>query len=101
MGRIAAKLSDWVVIATEDPYDEDPVKINQAVLAGVLSNKKFQENQNCWQYADRREAIKKALQLAGAGDIVILCGKGGEQLMCVGNKKIPWNEEDEVKKALK
>jgi len=100
MGRVAAGLCDRVVVAAEDPYAEDPAKINQAVLDGVLTNKKFQENKNCWQYTDRREAIKKALRLAGAGDIVILCGKGGEQLMCAGNKKIPWNEEEEVKKAL-
>jgi len=96
MGREAADNSDRVIVATEDPYEEDPVKINQEVMNGVLSNKKFQEGKNCWQFADRGEGIKKALQLAGSGDIVILCGKGGEHFMCVGNKKIPWDEEREV-----
>jgi UDP-N-acetylmuramoyl-L-alanyl-D-glutamate--2,6-diaminopimelate ligase len=51
---------------------------------------------------DRKEAIKKALSLAKSGDIVVLTGKGGESLMCVGdNKKIPWNEREIVEELLK
>jgi len=101
MGRAAADICDRVIVATEDPYEEDPQKINRAVMEGVLGNSRFKENRNCWQYASREAAINKAVKLAEPGDIVILCGKGGEQFMCVGNKKIPWNEEEEVKKALR
>jgi len=100
MGATAAKYCDFVIIGTEDPYQEDPDRINQTVLEGIVSNKNFREGKNCWKFTDRREAIRKALRLAKAGDIVILTGKGGERLMCVGNKKIPWDEEEEVRKAL-
>jgi len=100
MGRIAAESCNYVIIGTEDPYEESPNKINREVLEGVLSVEKFQENKNCWQFTNRREAIKKALGLAGANDTVILCGKGGEKFMCVGNKKIPWDEEKEVREVM-
>jgi UDP-N-acetylmuramoyl-L-alanyl-D-glutamate--2,6-diaminopimelate ligase len=100
MGRTAAGLCDYVVVGTEDPYEEDPSAINLQVLQGVLSNPKFKENKNCWQFADRRNAIKKALKLAQKDDLIILCGKGGEQFMCVENKKISWDEEKEVKNAV-
>jgi UDP-N-acetylmuramoyl-L-alanyl-D-glutamate--2,6-diaminopimelate ligase len=50
---------------------------------------------------DRKEAINKAVSLAGKGDVVILTGKGGEVWMCVENdKKIPWNEKKEVTEIL-
>lgn len=100
MGATAAKHCDFVIVGTEDPYEEDPDRINQALLEGVVSNKNFREGKNCWKFTDRKEAIRKALSLAKANDIVILTGKGGEKLMCVGNKKIPWDEEEEVRKQI-
>jgi UDP-N-acetylmuramoyl-L-alanyl-D-glutamate--2,6-diaminopimelate ligase len=100
MGAIAAKHCDFVIVGTEDPYQEDPEKINQAVLSGVVSNRQFREGNNCFQFTDREKAIRKTLSLAKDGDIVILTGKGGEKKMCVGNKKIPWDEEEEVRKML-
>jgi len=101
MGRIAANLCDYVIVGTEDPYLENPGEINKEVLRGVLSNNNFTEDKNCWKLTDRRKAIKKALSLAQPEDIVILCGKGGEKIMCLGDKKIPWDEEEEVKKITK
>jgi len=100
LGRTAADLCDYVVVGNEDPYNEDPDEINKEVLQGVISNQNFKENKNCWSFTDRQEAIKKALSLAEAKDVVILCGKGGEKIMCVGDKKIPWDEEEVVRKAL-
>ena len=100
MGSIAAKYCNYIIVGTEDPYDEDPGKINQEVLNGALKKRGFEEEINCFQFTRRREAIRKAINLAKPGDIVILCGKGGEKLMCLGNKKIPWDEEKEVRKIL-
>lgn len=101
MGLVAAKYSDYVIVGTEDPYDEDPGKINDEVFKGVLEKKGFEEGINCFKFISRREAIHKAISLACPGDTVILCGKGGEKYMCIGNKKIPWDEEKEVRKILK
>ena len=51
---------------------------------------------------DRREAIKKALELANPGDVVIITGKGSESWMCVAKgKKIPWDDRKIVKEEIK
>jgi len=100
MGEIAGRYADYIILTNEDPYDEDPGQILSDIKSGI-SNFKFQIS-NLYEIIDRREAIKKALSLAQAGDIVILTGKGGEVWMCVENgKKIPWNESDVVKEELK
>ncbi len=101
MGSIAGRLCDIVVVATEDPYEEDPREINKEVLAGVLTNKKFEEGKSAFSFVNRTEGIQKALFLAEKDDVVILCGKGGEKKMCIGKEMIPWDEEREVRKITK
>jgi len=100
MGKIAAELCDYVVVGTEDPYQEDPRQINKEVLQGVLSHQDFKENMNCWRFNDRKAAIEKTLDLARPGDIILLAGKGGEKKMCVGSKHIAWDEEKAVRRIL-
>lgn len=58
------------------------------------------ENVNFWIIPDRREAIKKALQIAKAGDFVVVTGKGHEDTMSVGDEKIPWNDKEVILKLL-
>jgi UDP-N-acetylmuramoyl-L-alanyl-D-glutamate--2,6-diaminopimelate ligase len=50
---------------------------------------------------DRREAIKKALQLAKPGDIFVITGKGAEEVMVIGAQRIPWNEKKVILEELK
>lgn len=100
MGKIAAKYCDFVIVGTEDPYHEDPDEINQAVLSGVISNKRFRKGKNCWKFTNRREAICQTLSLAKKGDIVILTGKGGEKKMCIGDRMVNWNEEQVVRSEI-
>ena len=100
MGKIATQFCDYIVISAEDPYDENPREINQEILSGVLKNKKFQLEKNCWQFTDRKKALKKALSLAKKDDLIILCGKGGEQKMCLKNKSIPWDENKIVREII-
>jgi UDP-N-acetylmuramoyl-L-alanyl-D-glutamate--2,6-diaminopimelate ligase len=84
MGEIAAKYCDKTIITNEDPYDEDPTDIINQV-AGKTNAEKI---------LDRREAIKKALNLAKENNTVIITGKGSEPWMCVKNgKKIPWSDK--------
>lgn len=101
MGKIAGRLCDIVIVATEDPYDEDMNSINEDVLSGVLLNKKMKEKQNVFSFLDRKEGLKKAILEAQEGDVVLLCGKGGEKKMCVKGKMIDWDEEKEVRKIIK
>jgi UDP-N-acetylmuramoyl-L-alanyl-D-glutamate--2,6-diaminopimelate ligase len=98
MGEIVAQSSDCTIVTNEDPYGEDPQKIIDEVFSGVQKYKK--ENINCWRILDRREAIKRALTLAQAGDFVILTGKGAEEIMAIGKKRIPWKEREVVKEEL-
>ncbi len=58
------------------------------------------EGENCWRILDRRDAIKKALRLAKPGDIVVVTGKGVEETMAVGNKRIPWNDPKVIREVL-
>ncbi|MFH1180857.1 MAG: UDP-N-acetylmuramoyl-L-alanyl-D-glutamate--2,6-diaminopimelate ligase [bacterium] len=85
LGEIAGKYCDEVIVTDEDPYDENPMEIIEQVANGA--------GQKAKKILDRREAIKKALNLAKVGDTVIITGKGCEPWMCVaGGKKIPWDD---------
>lgn len=93
LGEIAKKYCKKIIITNEDPYDEDPMEIiNQvAKMAG----------ENAEKILDRKEAIKKAVEVAKSEDVVIITGKGSEPWMCVANgKKIPWSDKEIVKEII-
>ena len=108
LGKIAAENSDIIILTNEDPYDENPNQILSEIKSGI-SNTQYPWTQNglpgglisnLYEILDRREAIKKALEMAKEGDVVIILGKGTEQLMIVGNRKIPWDDRRVVKECL-
>jgi UDP-N-acetylmuramoyl-L-alanyl-D-glutamate--2,6-diaminopimelate ligase len=90
MGGIVDKNTDFMILTNEDPYGEDPWQIINEVAKGI---KHKIENQSFWKILDRREAIRKALALARPGDVVIITGKGAEEIMAIGNQRIPWNDK--------
>jgi len=90
MGEIVSCFADYVIITNEDPYNEDPYQIINEVASGVKNKIK---NENFWIIMDRREAIKKALQLACPGDICVITGKGAEEIMAIGKERINWNDK--------
>lgn len=100
LGEIAGHNADLVIVTNEDPYDEDPMTIINEVAAGALSaGKKL--NENCFKISDRGEAIRLAIKSARAGDLVLITGKGSETCLAVANdKKIPWSDREEAKKAI-
>ena len=101
LGKMAAENSDYVIITNEDPYDDDPQKIIDNVATGAEANGKTLDK-DLFKILDRHEAIKKALSLATDDDLVLITGKGSEQYICVaGNKKIPWDDREVVRKLLK
>lgn len=96
LGEIASKYCKEIIITNEDPYDEDPSQILSQIKSGI-SNSQFPTS-NFYEILDRREAIKKALQLAKPDDTIIITGKGSEPWMCVENgKKIPWSDKQIAK----
>lgn len=93
LGEIAKKYCDEIFVTNEDPYDEDPMEIIEQVAktAGEKATK----------ILDRKEAIKKAIELAKPEDTVIITGKGAEPWMCVANgKKIPWDDRQIARDTL-
>ena len=72
MGRIAGELADEVILTSDNPRSEPPGRIIEDIAAGMSARKKAH------LFPDRREAIGRALQTAGEGDVVVLAGKGNE-----------------------
>jgi len=92
LGKIACQYCHEIILTNEDPYDENPEEILSQIERGFSLNAKSRK------ILERREAIKKALSLAGPGDFVVITGKGSEPWMCVaGGKKIAWDDRKTVK----
>ena len=83
MARVAAKLSDVVIVTDDNPRGEDPAQIRRDVLAGAPG---------ATEIGGRREAIAAAIEMAGAGDIVLLAGKGHEQGQIVKDRVLPFDD---------
>ena len=100
LGKMAGKFADIVIVTTDDSYDEDPNSLADMMLAGVSTSEKVRDH-TLFKILDRQSAIIKALQLARAGDLVLITGKGAEQTMAVANGKyIPWDDREVAKKEL-
>ena len=103
MGSIAGHFADTVIITDEEPYTENPQDIIEQVASGVpkgRKDKRITEGEDFFKIDDRREAIRKALHLAGRNDLVIITGMGAEEFRVVGNKRIPWSERKVVAEEL-
>ncbi len=93
MGRIAQDSCAEVILTNEDPYDEDPRAILDAMAAGMEKPPRI--------IMDRREAIAQALSLARTGDAVLITGKGTDPfLMEAHGKRTPWSDSQVVREEL-
>jgi UDP-N-acetylmuramoyl-L-alanyl-D-glutamate--2,6-diaminopimelate ligase len=91
MGLVAGRLADRAILTNEDPRDEDPGSIIEAIAAGLREAGRA-EGSDFLRVPDRREAITRAFALAGAGDLVLLAGKATETTIVAGGSAIPWDE---------
>ena len=95
MGEIAEKYCKDIILTDEDPVDEDPAQILEEIEMGIKNKDKVKK------ILDRRQAIKVALDLAKAGDAVVITGKGSEPYIRVAKgKRIPWSDAGVVKELL-
>ncbi len=98
MGKIADELCHYIILANEDPYDEDPLDIVEAIAQGFTKHKPH-------IILNRRMAIREALREAKEGDVVLLTGKGTDPCICgpAGTRE-PWSDkrvaEEELDKLL-
>ena len=98
MGSIAAEYADRIFVTDEESYNEDPTEIRRMVIDGIADAKGEAKTE---EIADRREAIKKALSVARAGDTVLVTGMGHEQFRIVNGERLPWNDGDVIRDLLK
>lgn len=83
MGEVATRLSDSTIVTDDNPRSEDPAAIRRDVMAGAPG---------ATEIGGRREAIAAAIAQAGAGDIVLIAGKGHEQGQIVGDRVLPFDD---------
>ena len=89
MGDIATKLSDYVILTSDNPRTEDPNKIMEDILKGVKTN-------NYEVELDRRTAIKKGIDMMNKDDILLILGKGHEDYQIIGKTKYHLDDAEEV-----
>lgn len=95
MGKIAARLSDLVIVTSDNPRTEDPQQIMNDIVAGIPTTVGVQ------QIINRREAIRKATELARSGDVIVIAGKGHEEYQVLGTEKIHFSDREVVEEFMR
>ncbi len=97
MASIACKLSDKVVLTSDNPRDEDPMEIIHEMQSGILPT----ELRKTLVLADREEAIKSACMMARDNDIILVAGKGHETYQEIKGVKHPFDDREVMERVLK
>jgi UDP-N-acetylmuramoyl-L-alanyl-D-glutamate--2,6-diaminopimelate ligase len=93
MGEVACKFSDYIILTSDNPRFEDPLRIIEDIKKGI--------NGTLYEVIpDRREAIKKAVELLEEGDVLLIAGKGHETYQEICGKRYPFSDQEEVLKAI-
>jgi UDP-N-acetylmuramoyl-L-alanyl-D-glutamate--2,6-diaminopimelate ligase len=99
MGMVAARLSDVVVITSDNPRSEDPLRIIEEVRRGAQPELRAGDTELV-AIADRREAIHDAVRRAQPGDVVLVAGKGHEKYQEIGGRVLPFDDVAVAREAL-
>lgn len=94
MAKAASERSDVTVVTSDNPRTEDPEKIIQDVLPGIVPGTES------YTVLDRREAVAKAVHLAKPGDVVVIAGKGHENYQILGRTKHHMDDRELAREAL-
>lgn len=94
MGRIAATLSDAVIVTDDNPRTEDADRIVSEVLAGIADDDKVRVQR------DRAIAIRDSIVAARAGDVIVIAGKGHEDYQIVGTRREHFSDVEVAHAAL-
>jgi UDP-N-acetylmuramoyl-L-alanyl-D-glutamate--2,6-diaminopimelate ligase len=99
MGVVAGRLADRCVLTNEDPRDEDPDAIIDAIAQGLTQAGRVQ-GLDFVRLLDRHAAIAHAFENAQPGDTVLLAGKGTETVMILASGPVPWDERTTARQLL-
>ena len=97
MAAVAVKLSDRVILTSDNPRNEDPDEIIRQMKAGVAE----EDQGKVLSITNRREAIRTAVALAKRGDIILLAGKGHENYQEIKGVKNHFDDKEVLSEALK
>jgi UDP-N-acetylmuramoyl-L-alanyl-D-glutamate--2,6-diaminopimelate ligase len=98
MGRIAAEQSDVAIITSDNPRTEEPLAIIDEIVAGV---RQAAGTARLSVEPDRARAIAMAIGLAGAGDLVLIAGKGHETYQILGTRRVHFDDREQARAALR
>jgi len=93
MGRIVSELADVAIVTSDNPRSEDPLAIIDEIVAGMGDEPTVEP--------DRARAIERAIELAGAGDVVVIAGKGHERGQEVAGVVTPFDDTEVAGEALR
>jgi UDP-N-acetylmuramoyl-L-alanyl-D-glutamate--2,6-diaminopimelate ligase len=96
MGMAAAENSDFVVLTSDNPRSEDPLAIMNDAMVGV---RRFDTPHVA--EPDREKAIKRAIEEAGANDVVLIAGKGHETYQILGPRTIDFDDREVARRVLR
>ena len=100
MGMVAARLSDVVVITSDNPRSEEPLRIIDEIKRGIPAGSQLGRPPDIRTMVDRREAIELAVHLADAGDVVLVAGKGHEKYQQIGGRVLPFDDGEVARAAM-
>jgi UDP-N-acetylmuramoyl-L-alanyl-D-glutamate--2,6-diaminopimelate ligase len=92
MGRLASELADVAIVTSDNPRSEDPEAIAAEIVSGATGDVEVE--------LDRAAAIARAVELARAGDVVVIAGKGAEQGQEFADRTVPFDDRHAAKEAL-
>ena len=96
MGAVASRLSDVVVLTSDNPRSEPPEAILEEIQTGMNGTRKAER----YVIVDRRDAIQKALEIAGQGDAVVIAGKGHETTQVLRDRQVPFDDRQVARDLL-
>jgi UDP-N-acetylmuramoyl-L-alanyl-D-glutamate--2,6-diaminopimelate ligase len=92
MGKLACELSDVVIVTSDNPRSEDPLKIIEEICVVDAAH--------CFREADRKKAIELAIKLGKKFDLILIAGKGHEDYQIIGDLKYPFSDAKIASQAL-
>jgi UDP-N-acetylmuramoyl-L-alanyl-D-glutamate--2,6-diaminopimelate ligase len=102
MGMVAARLSDVVVITSDNPRSEEPARIIDEIERGIPAGTQASSRSPAVEsIVDRAAAIDRAVALASPGDVVLIAGKGHEKYQQIGDRVLPFDDGEVARAALR
>jgi UDP-N-acetylmuramoyl-L-alanyl-D-glutamate--2,6-diaminopimelate ligase len=107
MGAVAARLSDVIVVTSDNPRSENPEQIIEEIKRGIVlppdrigPKGQAPKGPLCLSIPDRRAAIERAIKDARSGDLVLIAGKGHEKYQEIGDRRLPFDDVEVARGAL-